>query len=1048
MKKPLLSLFVGYLFVAATLQAQSTSIWNFNYTGSIVSWTVPQDGLYQITAYGAQGGYNGGLGASMGGVINLSAGEVLDILVGQQGQGASNQVLFGGGGGGGSFVVGSNNTPLIIAGAGGGGGHGDQYGKDYPLADGYASTNTSGGNTGYYTQPTSKKPSLFVTTAYGGTDGGGGNISTDSAAGGSEQGAGGGGFSGDGASVTSGIGGKDVHAAGGSSYLNGGAGGSGGTVNNGQAGNSGGFGGGGQGSSYGAGGGGGYSGGASGPQLATEGGSPTPGGGGGSYLASSAAHAVMSVGNTGSGLVVISYDLNLIVGNNASNQSTNFTEGNNVYDGIYVGSAFGDSNNSISVANVGTFLDAYNNAIVGENGSANSLTVSNGGSVMNGGAGIIGLNATAEGNSVMVTGTYSSWSIGTALLIGNSGSANSLAIQAGGQVLAGGAGAVLGYNAGSSNNSLIIDGSASTLGSSADLIVGLSGNSNTVAISNGGSMMNGQVSYGGVIGLNAGANNNRVAVTGTGSSWSNSGNLTIGWNGASNIMSVVSGGQVVSAQGIVGDVSSNNSALVTGSGSIWSNSGDLIIGASGASNSMVVSNGATVTNGQVNYGGVIGLNAGANNNSVLVTGSSGSAWNNVGNLTIGYDGSDNSMVVSGGAFVVNGMTDIQGVLLTNGGTGVIGLNSASSNNGVLVTGTGSTWIDGGDLFVGSSASGNSLVISNGGTVMNWSVAYGGVIGFNVGSSNNRVLVSGTGSTWNVKGNLMIGDAGSGNLAVANGGSAVASAIMVASAGGSSGALNIGSLGGSDTAGTIDSPTIAFGAGSGTINFNQVDTSTMTSAISGNGFINQLGSGTTILSGSNNFSGTTTVKAGLLLANSSNALGSSMMLVTNSGTLGGNGTIGGVTTIASGGTLNPGSDGVGALSFRNALTLAAGSTTSFQIHSTNDFTSINLIGTSLAYGGTLVFNLINFTPVAGNEFSVFNMIGGSTESGNFERIEVGTSYLNYAAGLWSGVNDGVTYQFNDATGKLTVQAIPEPSTWALLGLGALGMLIALRRRGLA
>ncbi len=152
--------------------------------------------------------------------------------------------------------------------------------------------------------------------------------------------------------------------------------------------------------------------------------------------------------------------------------------------------------------------------------------------------------------------------------------------------------------------------------------------------------------------------------------------------------------------------------------------------------------------------------------------------------------------------------------------------------------------------------------------------------------------------------------------------------------------------------------------------------------------------------------------------------------------------------ASGGTLNPGSDGVGALSFRNALTLAAGSTTSFQIHSTNDFTSINLIGTSLTYGGTLVFNLINFTPVAGNEFSVFNMSGGSTESGNFERIEVGTSYLNYAAGLWSGINDGVTYQFNDATGKLTVQAIPEPSTWALLGLGALGMLMFNRGRKVA
>ena len=170
----------------------------------------------------------------------------------------------------------------------------------------------------------------------------------------------------------------------------------------------------------------------------------------------------------------------------------------------------------------------------------------------------------------------------------------------------------------------------------------------------------------------------------------------------------------------------------------------------------------------------------------------------------------------------------------------------------------------------------------------------------------------------------------------------------------------------------------------------------------------------------------------------------MVLVTNSNTLGGNGTIGGATTIASGGTLNPGSDGVGSLSFTNALTLAAGSTTSFQIHSGNDFTSINLIGGSVNYGGTLVFNLVNFMPSVGNEFTVFNMTG-ATESGNFSSVVVGDYSLSDASGLWSGSNAGVTYQFNDATGKLTVQAIPEPSTWALLTLGAISMLIACRRR---
>jgi hypothetical protein len=173
-----------------------------------------------------------------------------------------------------------------------------------------------------------------------------------------------------------------------------------------------------------------------------------------------------------------------------------------------------------------------------------------------------------------------------------------------------------------------------------------------------------------------------------------------------------------------------------------------------------------------------------------------------------------------------------------------------------------------------------------------------------------------------------------------------------------------------------------------------------------------------------------------------------VIVTNTGTLGGNGTIGGVTTIASGGNLTSGSSGAGTLSFSAGLTLESGSTTTFQIHSTNDFTSINLTGGRVTYGGALVFNLINYVPVAGDEFTLFNMNGGATESGNFASIEVGSSYLaDYSGGLWTGSNAGVSYQFNDVTGQLSVQAVPESSTWALLGLGALGMMIVLRRRGL-
>ena len=102
---------------------------------------------------------------------------------------------------------------------------------------------------------------------------------------------------------------------------------------------------------------------------------------------------------------------------------------------------------------------------------------------------------------------------------------------------------------------------------------------------------------------------------------------------------------------------------------------------------------------------------------------------------------------------------------------------------------------------------------------------------------------------------------------------------------------------------------------------------------------------------------------------------------------------------------------------------------------------------MTYGGALVFSLVDFTPVAGDEFEVFNLIAAS-ESGNFSSVEVGGSDLSSEFnGLWSGMNAGVTYEYNVTTGILAVQAVPEPSTYALLALGAIGIFVALRRRQL-
>lgn len=77
-------------------------------------WTVPFDGLYRITAFGA--GYNAysyQKGAKIAGEFNLQKGSKIKILVGQRSTHQS-------GGSGGSFVATTGGQPLIVAGGAGG----------------------------------------------------------------------------------------------------------------------------------------------------------------------------------------------------------------------------------------------------------------------------------------------------------------------------------------------------------------------------------------------------------------------------------------------------------------------------------------------------------------------------------------------------------------------------------------------------------------------------------------------------------------------------------------------------------------------------------------------------------------------------------------------------------------------------------------------------------------------------------------------------------------------------------------------------------------
>lgn len=107
---------------SSTTWASNTSFLNMISQG-VQRWTVPVTGTFEITAAGAQGGTRatnaGGTGRVVKGIFTLTMGDILSIVVGQQGVNAGTT---GGGGGGGGSYVGLNGSAMIVGGGGGGAG--------------------------------------------------------------------------------------------------------------------------------------------------------------------------------------------------------------------------------------------------------------------------------------------------------------------------------------------------------------------------------------------------------------------------------------------------------------------------------------------------------------------------------------------------------------------------------------------------------------------------------------------------------------------------------------------------------------------------------------------------------------------------------------------------------------------------------------------------------------------------------------------------------------------------------------------------------------
>ena len=591
-------------------------------------------------------------------------------------------------------------------------------------------------------------------------------------------------------------------------------------------------------------------------------------------------------------------------------------------------------------------------------------------------------------------------------------------------------------------------GSISAYGGGGGLNVNASGGGNAEVTLNGGQIVNTYSGAPGGYGVNAqvsGGNGSATAVMTGGSILVNNTSGAVGLRAAVDIgastasaSATLSGGSIttVAGVGVLAQTRNGNATVTMTDGSVLTQGGTNAYGLSAGSNlffslanPLVVMSGGSVTTHGVSSDGINSRAQGARPARIQMSGGTVSASGALadGLFAGGGGGGTYDVAVTGGT-------------ITAGSSFAAGIHTAAAGGGTVNIGTGA--------FVNGGASG--VAIRDGDLNRDGTDETGGAATITTAGTLNGAVVLGTGNDvvnvtgGAINGNITGGGSASLNFALGSGSFTYGSAYtisgmnavtMTSGTAQIDGVLNTNTLtlnGGTlivnGTVTPVGAVTIAGGilqlgansasgsiagniVNNGVFVFNRSDSAAFGNVISGTGSVMQNGSGTTILTSDNTYTGGTTISAGTLQVGNGGTTGAILGDVVANGTLAFNRS----DTYTFGGTIS----GTGSVS-------QAGTGTTI-LSGANSYTGGTTIsgGTlQLGSGGTaggIVGNVTNNGALAFNRSDAVVFGGAISGSGSVSQLGSGTTTL-------SGVN---TY-----AGGTTIAAGTLSGSGASFGSGAI------------